>query len=360
MNEYEVTDFFSDKKTYRHERRRASRLDRSKYKKTDQEKRPAEPSGMQHLKKGVVVHIQGPEILVDHEGSFIPCTLRGVLKKDKSLFKNLVVVGDVVCFSEDGAIHHIEERKSVLSRAAHLSQQQEHLLAANVDQVLITVSVVDPPLRPTIIDRYLIAAQKGGLNAVILCNKMDLLEDPTYNGEGRAHEKTLMHEVQAIYQAINIPFIPLSTVTKEGLDQLIEIMKDKTSVFSGQSGCGKSSLINATCAMELKVGKTVARSKKGAHTTSFARLIKLPFGGYVVDTPGIKSFGIWNIGVRELPALFPEIQAAAGDCKYQDCSHTGEDGCAIPDAIHTQKVSMLRYESYLNIFGSLQQEHLRR
>lgn len=366
-NYYEESDYFPGRKEARLERKLASKLDRSKYKKTDKEKhkrRDIAPHAKEDAVSGIVTSIRAQDVYVESQGIKFCCSLRGVLKKEKHKLKNLIIVGDNVQFEKTGqdagVIVAIDERKTVLSRADHLSQQKEHLIAANVDKVLITISVINPPLRTNIIDRYLIAALKGNLSPVILCNKTDLLNDPSLSEEERENERTLMLELKKIYQQIGIPFITLSCESKEGLDELTAIMKDHISVFSGQSGTGKSSIINATCGLNLKVRETVQSSKKGAHTTSYAELIKLPFGGYVVDTPGIKSFGVWDLSASELPQLFPEIYDASHKCKFQDCTHRGETGCYIEEAIKEGLVSRLRYESYLSLLSSIESEHLRR
>jgi ribosome biogenesis GTPase / thiamine phosphate phosphatase len=358
---YEESDFFDDKKASRKERKLASKLDRSKYKKTDLEKQKKEQHFEdEHVQSGIVASIKGQEVLVISENATFSCTVRGSLKKDKERSKTLVIVGDKVLFDSDNAIVSIQERSSILSRADHLSQQKEHLIAANVDQVLITVSVIDPKLRPSIIDRYLIAAEKGDLHPVIICNKKDLLDNPSYTEQEREIEKEILNECIEAYRQAGVLFFPISCETGEGVDAVKEQMKGKISVFSGQSGTGKSSLINALCGLSLKVGRTVQSSRKGAHTTSYAELIPLPFGGYVVDTPGIKSFGVWNLQKEELRHLFSEIAEAGLGCKFQDCFHRGEAGCAIPEAIEKGQVSQLRYESYLSILESIESEHLRR
>ncbi|MDB6081411.1 MAG: rsgA, partial [Chlamydiia bacterium] len=275
---YDEHDFFApSRKEKRLESKLASKLDRSKYKKTDQDKvQKVEPTT--YYKKGIVTRIHSQEIIVDCDGKLEVCTLRGILKKDRQRMKNLVIVGDIVSIDDNSqAIAAIDPRKSVLSRADNLSQNKEHLIAANVDQVLITVAVVDPSLRPSIIDRYLIAATKGGLTPIIICNKFDLLEDRAYLAEDREKEKELLEECTSIYTRIGIPFIPVSATSGEGMDRIRTIMQGRISVFSGQSGTGKSSLINALCGLDLKVGRTVQSSRKGAHTTSYAELIKLPF-----------------------------------------------------------------------------------
>jgi len=360
---YDEANLFEGKKWGKKERKLAQRRDRSKYKKSDMDQEKKLASELPHTipyARGIVTLIQGNEIHVEAEGKKQICTLRGTLKQDVKRRKHLVVVGDFVHFDEDGAITEIEPRKKSLSRADHLSQQKEHCLAANVDLVLITVSCVDPPLRPTIIDRYLIAAEKGGLHPVIICNKVDLLDSPDYPLEKRGAERCLFEECKKIYTSLGIAFIAASCQTGEGLPLLKETMSNRISVFSGQSGSGKSSLINAITGWQLKIGKTVAHSKKGAHTTSSTSLLALPFGGYVVDTPGIKSFGVWDLEPQDVRHFFPEMVALASSCKFSDCTHRSEEGCAIKNALESGTISSLRYESYLNIILSLEIEHLRR
>jgi len=302
--------------------------------------------------------VRGQDIIVQTEKGPYTCTLRGALKKEKNLSKTAIIVGDRVFLEEhstdEGVIAVIEKRTRLLSRSDHLSQKKEHFIAANVDLVFITTSVVDPPLRPTIIDRYLIAAEKGGLTAVVVINKIDLLNENTIA------QRNVLQECIDIYRSIGIPLIMTSITTGEGMDQLTLLMKNKISVFSGQSGSGKSSLINKLCTLDLKVGKTVQRYKKGAHTTSFAQLLPLACGGFVVDTPGIKSFGVWDLQKDDVKNYFPEIRAAGERCHFTDCMHRGESGCAIPEAIVKGKVSARRYESYLNIVSTAESEHIRR
>jgi ribosome biogenesis GTPase len=355
---YEESDFFSTKKDAKQERKRSIKRDRSKFKKTDRDKIKEKNISETGLQTAIISSIRGAEIFVDTGKESVCCTLRGLFKKENANKTSPIIVGDRIFFDEERVIQKIEPRHSILSRADHLSQKKEHCIAANVDLVLITVSVIDPPLRPSIIDRYLIAAKKGKMQPIILCNKIDLLDDAKYNE--RDHEKALLSECKAIYESIGVPFIELSTVTKEGIDTLRELMKNRTSVFSGQSGSGKSSLLNAIAGFDLRVGKTVAASRKGSHTTSHAELLRLPFGGYVIDTPGIKSFGLWDVKKEEVRELYSDIATIAKNCRFQNCCHRGEAGCAIPDALEKGILSPLRYESYLNLLLSIESEHYRR
>ena len=368
---HEESDFFDTKKDSRQARKFASKKDRSKYKKTDAGKRQKQIDQIaekreenKDLKRGIVLNIRSQELEVDHDGKLYSCTLRGVLKKEKSKLKNLVIVGDFVLFeetgSDTGAIVRIEERKSVLSRKESLTQQKEHLIAANIDQVLITVSVVNPVLRPTIIDRYLIAASKGNLKPIIVCNKIDLLTDSSRDPQEIEKEKELLDACKKIYSSLGILFIETSVETGLGIQELQEAMKGHLSVFSGQSGAGKSSLINATTSHVLATSSVVKRTRKGSHTTSFAQLLPLREGGFCIDTPGIKSFGVWALTSQEVREAFAEILDASTSCKFPDCLHRGETGCAILQAVEEGKVSPQRYESYLTLLASIEKEHRRR
>jgi ribosome biogenesis GTPase len=298
------------------------------------------------------------------QGEKIVCLLRGILKKDKTQLKNLVMVGDKVLFERgapgEGAIARVLPRKSVLSRADNLSRRKEQLIAANIDQVIITASVVSPPLKPSLVDRYIIAAQKGGMEPVVVVNKVDLLESSKADDPTLEVERTLYDEFVKAYRAAGITVIPMSMLTGAGIDQLKEAMKDKASVFSGQSGVGKSSLINAVTGHGLKTGDVVGKTGKGAHTTTTAQLIPLEFGGWCIDTPGIKSFGIWDLDLEVVQHYFPEIFETGRRCRYPDCSHRHEVGCAVADAVEKEEISWLRYESYLALMDSLEQTHYRR
>jgi ribosome biogenesis GTPase / thiamine phosphate phosphatase len=363
----EADYFKDDRKTSRLERKRASAKDRSKYKKTDRGKWEKSKELHQNIKlakedllRGRVLSITPQGFCVQHEKDTYICTIRGLLKKEKSQYKNLITVGDFVLFQKtdgnEGLIAHVEPRQSVLSRADNLSRRQEQLIAANIDQVLITTSVVNPPLKPFLIDRYIIAARKGNMEPVILINKIDLLHvagaDPA--------EKEMFEQFVTAYKIAGITVIPVSIVSGEGLELLRETMKDKASVFSGQSGVGKSSLINAITNYELKIGKVVEKTKKGSHTTTTAQLLPLEFGGWCIDTPGIKSFGLWDLKKEEVEQYFSEIFTTGRQCKFPDCSHTHESDCAVLTAVEQGSISPLRFASYQFLLQALSQEHLRR
>jgi ribosome biogenesis GTPase len=358
-------EYFGDAlKQSRKERRRLSEKDRSKYKKTDLKKRSdavdlekKERLSKLELKKGRVLTVSSQGVLVESEGERIICSLRGLLKRDKFQSKNLVTVGDIVSFEktsqDEGIIAEVEPRRSTLSRADNLSRKKEQLIAANIDQVLIVASVVSPEIKPPLIDRYIIAAQKGNMTPVVIINKIDLLSESP-------DEKDIFDHILEVYKGEGIAVFPTSTTTGEGIEALKEAMKGKASVFSGQSGTGKSSLINIITGHNFSVGETVKKTKKGSHTTSTAQLVPLEFGGWCVDTPGVKSFGVWDLDIDELRHYFSDIQQHAERCKFPDCTHVNEQGCAIPEEIEKGNISPLRYSSYLSLVETIQEQYRRR
>jgi ribosome biogenesis GTPase / thiamine phosphate phosphatase len=342
--------FDPSRRELRKERKIAKRTDRSKYKISDQQKKvheQPEKIKTEGLLKGKVVHIRSQDIEVDAGDHTFTCTLRGTFKQDRNLNKNLVIVGDNVWFqpttADTGSIHHIIPRSSVLARSEHLHRIKQQLVAANVDQVLITVCLADPHVRPSMIDRYLIAAAKGRLSPVILINKIDLREE-------HPQEAQVVDECLRLYPSLGIKTIAFSALTGEGLDQVREVMKDKVSVFSGQSGTGKSFIINVLTGLSLKTG-SIRAIGKGSHTTTSTRLLRLPFGGWCIDTPGIRSFGIFDLEKKDLQDEFSELFCQP--CSFKNCWHIGEEGCAVPQAIDRGEISPLRFSSYISLLGSI-------
>ncbi len=361
---------YKERKEQRHERKQASFKDRSKFKKSDQDQKKKQPveETSQLLLEGRVLAILSEGILVAHNGQEILCTLKGTLKQQNTRMKNLVAVGDFVLFessseNQSGTIAQIKERRSILSRADNLSRRKEQLIAVNIDQVLITCSVLQPPLKPFLIDRYIIAAQKGNMQPVILVNKIDLLTAPALTLSEELlleNEKALFELFMQTYRSLGIPILAISTTTQEGIEALKEIMHNKASVFSGQSGVGKTSLINAVLDKNLPIGKLASHTYKGSHTTTTARLLPIEGGGFCIDTPGIRSFGMWDLKKEEIAEYFPEIFEIGLKCRYPNCSHLQESDCAVQKAVEEERISPLRFDSYCALMTDLSAEHQHR
>lgn len=368
---YRFEEEFHDKerKRYKKQRKHLSQTDRSKYKKTDSDKKRAlkalEKEGNASLKKGRVLAITPEGIVVGSDHAFYTCALKGSLKKEVTLQKNLIAVGDFVQFLEhgksEGTIVRVEERRSILSRAHNITRQKEQLIAVNIDQVLITTSVVHPPLKLHLVDRYIIAAKKGNMDPIIIVNKIDLLKEPPpgVSDETIKRENALYQEMLRVYQKLHIPIIAISVKTGEGTLDLKKTMQGKASVFSGQSGVGKTSLINMTVGAELPIG-AVQKKGKGVHTTTVAHLIPIEGEGFCIDTPGIRSFGLWDLKPEEVKNYYAEISHYAKKCKYPNCSHLIEPICAVRKAVKKRQISDLRFESYCALMDSLKTKHLPR
>ncbi len=353
MKHYDEEEAFHarDRKEFRKTRKLVQQLDRSKFKKTDlpSSKETKEKPLTDDLLEGRVTAIKGEGSSVDSNGKSYLCSLKGFLKKERSLTKNLIAVGDRVYFTKgsatSGAIVRILPRTSLLSRT-DISGKKEQLIAVNVDIAVISVSILEPPLKPSLIDRYLIAAEKGNLQPIIVINKIDLLESASQE------EKDLYRDFLASYEPLGYPILSVSTKTHVGLDALKSLLQNKTSVFSGQSGVGKSSLLNACFGLSLKTGAITQKTAKGAHTTTMAELLKLPEGGYCVDTPGIRSFGIWSLKKEEVIKHFRDLVRPKAKCKFPDCTHIQEPNCAVIRGVELGKISKLRYASYQTLLES--------
>ncbi len=339
-----------DRKRLKKERKIAQSTDRSKFKKTNQNKtykKELHYHANTHSIRARVLSISKEGVKVSTDEREFLCTIKGSLKNKTTQEKNLLSVGDFVQIQpingSQGQILSIDERYSFLARE-DISGRKKQLIAANIDQVLITTSVVLPPLKSFLIDRYIIAARKGNMDSIILINKIDLLE-------GNTKERLFYQEFLEAYS--NYPILSISTITKEGVDALKKVMKKKTSVFSGQSGVGKSSLINALLGLDLPVGGITHKTQKGTHTTTTAILLPIPGGGFCIDTPGIKGFGIWNLTQEEVIDHFTEIKEVGRQCKYPNCLHKGEPYCAVQKAVQTLQLSRLRFESYLSLIEDI-------
>jgi len=336
--DYEI----KDSKASRKERKRLSQKDRSKYKKTDQKQQEA--PDLSDTVRGRVLALAKEGILVQTPNGDYFCTLRGNLKKEQTKQKNIITVGDFVrAAPEEKAIIYIEPRKSILARADNLRRNKQQLLAANVDQVLIITSITSPRLKPTLVDRYIIAANLGNLEPIIILNKIDLLPDLSDD------ELALYQEFKKAYSNLGIPYFEICAITGSGLDKLNQALLGKTSVLSGQSGVGKTSLINKLTGTKLRVGSIAKKTLKGTHTTSSTTLFPLNDTTYCIDTPGIRSFEVWELESSQLSHHFPDFAPHIHNCQFPNCTHEHEPNCAIKVALDEELISPLRYSSYLSL-----------
>lgn len=342
-----MIDDLEDKKESRKRRKQAQKQDRSKYKKSVRQKHAEKilEEGKQRienekLSRGRVISIFSEQILVYSHGKNFTCTLRGVLKKEQLEAKNLVVVGDFVLFAkkdvDEGSIWQVEKRKSLLAKASK-HKQKEQLIAANLDQVIITLAAQEPPFDLAYLDRVIIATLRGKMKALIVINKVDLGMTP------------LVEESIKIYKSLKIPLIETSCKKNIGIDALKKKMKNKASVFVGLSGAGKSSLINSIVEITLPTQAVSEKSKQGRHTTTRSSLIRLKFGGFCIDTPGIQDFGLDKVTKEELDDYFFDIAAASKGCKFLNCSHSHEPSCAVKEKCEKGNFSILRLSSYLSL-----------
>ena len=299
--------------------------------------------------KGLVVRNTGSWYVVmpdDAPERLINCKIKGNLRLKGFRCTNPVAVGDRVSLDvkPDGTafIVAIEPRRNyIIRRASNLSKEFQ-IIASNLDQALLVVTLTQPETSTTFIDRFLATAEAYRVPTVLAINKTDLLDD----AEGRE----LIDAVAGLYRHIGYEVITLSTLTGEGLDELKQALLGKTTLLSGNSGVGKSSIINRILPeARLRVGDISQVHHTGMHTTTFSEMLSLPDGGWLIDTPGVKGFGTIDFEREEVAHFFPEIFETARDCRYGNCTHTHEPGCAVRDAVEQHLISESRYASYLSI-----------
>jgi ribosome biogenesis GTPase / thiamine phosphate phosphatase len=293
--------------------------------------------------QGRVVRIHGLISIVQTEdGRTYPCHVRRLLKSLAIEGRNVVTVGDEVWVrpaapgGEEGLIEKVMPRRGVIMREY---RRRQHVIAANVDTVLIVAALAAPPLKLNLIDRYLVASEIGGVRPVIVLNKADLVDI------------ALFQWVIGLYAQLGYETVVTSTVDGRGIDRLSSLLSHGVTAVSGQSGVGKSSLLNVVQpGLDLKVREVSDWTSKGKHTTSAAELIRLAQGGYVVDTPGLRQFELWGVLPGEFEGFFIEFRPFIPHCRFPDCSHTHETHCAVKEAVRWGQIHVGRYESYLKLF----------
>jgi ribosome biogenesis GTPase len=273
------------------------------------------------------------------DGTVLPCATRRVLKTLATEQRHVVAAGDWVYFRKEneheGVIERVEPRQGILSR---MSKGRQHIMVANVDQLLVLGSAAEPYLKPNLIDRFLVSAEQAGLRPIIGINKIDLV-DPAE-----------LQPLVGVYARMGYPIFLMSIQQQRGLDQVRELLTDRATVIVGQSGVGKSSFLNAIDpTLQLRTGNVSNENQKGRHTTTTARLLKLASGGYVVDTPGIRQFQLWDIVPAEVAGRFRDMRPYVNLCHYPNCTHTHESGCAIKDGVADGYLDARRYESLCSL-----------
>ncbi len=309
--------------------------------------------------KGLVYKSTGSWYSVKAEnGIFYDCRIKGKFRIGGIKSTNPVAVGDHVDFDIEkkgdetvGIIKHIDERENYIIRKSVNLSKQTHIIAANVDVAFLLVTLNNPPTFTTFIDRFLVTAEAYHIKAVLLFNKID-----TYNEDELLEIKFLA----ALYRKIGYECIGISAITGKNIDKVKALMQDKVTMFSGHSGVGKSTLINTIePGLDLKTSKISNQHLQGQHTTTFAEMFDLSFGGQIIDTPGIKGFGVVEIDKEELGDYFPEFFELKESCKFNNCLHLEEPHCAIKKALEEEEIAWSRYKSYLQILEG-EDEHFRK
>ena len=298
--------------------------------------------------KGLVIKNTGSWVTVrlDDGSGIVNCKMRGVLRLKGMRCTNPVAVGDIVQVEDKGGdapvVGAIEPRRNyIIRRASNLSKEFQ-IIAANLDQAVLVVTLTNPVTSTTFIDRFLATAEAYQVPAVLAFNKIDLLTTEKLRQQ--------LDDLQALYQSIGYPVIAMSAATEQGADELKAQLKGKISLLSGNSGVGKSSIINLLVPdAHVKVGDVSQTHHKGMHTTTFSELLDLPDGGAIIDTPGVKAFGTIDFERAEVAHYFPEIFNISSGCRFNNCTHTHEPGCAVLDAVEQGEIAHSRFVSYLSI-----------
>lgn len=279
------------------------------------------------------------------DGALVECKIKGNFRLKGIRSTNPVAVGDRVNIEENregtAFIVSIDDRDNYIIRRASNLSKESHILAANVDQALLIVTVNHPQTNLIFIDRFLATAEAYRVPVKLVFNKIDLYDE---------NDKELLQGLVDLYTYIGYDCLSVSAVTGEGIDRLRTLLHEKVSLFAGNSGVGKSSLINCILpGLNLKTGAISQSHHKGMHTTTFSEMFPLPQGGYIIDTPGVKGFGTIDFAPEEVAHFFPEIFRFSHDCRFGNCTHRHEPGCAVLKALEEHRISESRYASYLSI-----------
>ena len=308
------------------------------------------------MKKGLVLKSTGSFYSVKdlETNKIVTCIVRGKLRIQGIKSTNPVAVGDMVDYetpdnTETSIIKDVLERKNYIIRKSTNLSKQTQILAANIDQAILLVTIAYPETYPLFIDRFLITAEAYSIPAKLIFNKIDL-----YNKE----QTDFMNYLIDVYQKAGYECFTTSVIQKHNIENVKSLLKDKITLISGNSGVGKSSLINLVDpGLNLKTSEISDYHKSGKHTTTFAEMFELAIGGYIIDTPGIRGFGLHDFQKNELFHYFPEIFNASKSCKFYNCTHVHEPGCAVKKEVEEGNISQIRYENYLSILFDDESKH---
>lgn len=303
---------------------------------------------------GIVIKSTGSWYTVNIDGQYFQCKIKGKFRQKGVKTTNPVTVGDRVDVQliendKTGLITAIHPRKNYIIRKATNLSRQAHILAANIDQALLITTLLAPKTLLTFVDRFLVTAEAYKIPAGIVFNKTDLYDQPLL---------AKIQHLSALYRSLGYEVVVCSALSGEGLADFSALLAGKTSMLLGNSGVGKSTLINKVDSqLDLKTSKISDYHQKGRHTTTFYEMFPLQTGGYIIDTPGIKSLGLVDIELEELAHYFPEFFERLSDCKYYNCSHTHEPDCAVKAALKAGDIAFSRYKSYLNMLEGEADKH---
>lgn len=296
--------------------------------------------------KGLVVKNTGSWYQVKSEaGNLIECKIKGHFRLQDIRSTNPIAVGDFVEFemNADGTamIHTISDRRNYIVRRSSNLSKHSHILAANLDLVALIVTVKYPETSTVFIDRFLAVCEAYRVPACLVFNKIDRYTDS---------DKEYLNGLKNLYSLLDYPVFEISALHSDNIEPLLNYLKGKTTLFSGNSGVGKSTLINAIAPNSLaKTAEISSYHNKGMHTTTFSEMFELVYGGYIIDTPGVKGFGTIDMEVAEIGHYFKEIFAMSSNCKFANCTHVHEPGCSVLKAIENKEISISRYQSYLSV-----------